>query len=100
MVARPAGFQNAASPVPPSATAAWPSAVALAPTGTRRNAAPPLLGSLCWATAGEASRSNAGKRLEALRLIDQHDWDIVLDSVDEAAPVTDQLFFWLGPMLQ
>src|SRR2546421_12325065 len=39
-------------------------------------------------------------RLEVLRLIDQHDGDVVFDGVDQAAGVTHQRFGGRGAMLE
>src|SRR5437879_13542376 len=39
-------------------------------------------------------------RLEVLRLIDQHDGDVVLDGVDQAAGVTHQRFGGLRAVLE
>src|SRR5258706_8729335 len=115
-VASPAGFQNAASPRPAAAVAVWPIPTACAPTGNTRNSAPALRGS-----AG-AERWNEGKverhataRIvarrhvptfhrsvipsEALRLIDQHDGNVVFDGVHQAAGVTGKRFR-IRPMLE
>src|SRR3989338_757365 len=101
-VARPAGFQNVDSLVPSSAPAACPNAAALAPTGTSRNAAPPAsdpAGCCPWARDAGTSRDKASATLEARRLIDQHDRNVVLDGVNQSAVMAHQLFFRLGPML-
>src|SRR5437879_13130774 len=39
-------------------------------------------------------------RLEVLRLIDQHDGDVIFDGVDQAAGVTHQRFGGRGAMLE
>src|SRR6266513_2203135 len=115
-VARPAGFQNAASPRPDAAMAVCPIPTACAPTGNTRNSAPALRGSSC------AERWNEGtvERLitarmenrnpiptfqrsifpsEALRLIDEHDGNVVFDGVHQAAGVTGKRFR-IRPMLE
>src|SRR5437667_8906958 len=37
---------------------------------------------------------------EGLRLIDEHDGDVVLDRVNQPAVVTDERFGWLGAVLE
>src|SRR2546426_1968427 len=100
MVARPLGFQNTASPPPSSATALWPIPTARAPTGNNRNSPPAFWvpsGTIAWAerrsdTAADSRTAKATPRsLERLRLIDQHDGDVVLDRVDQPARVAHQL---------
>src|SRR5256885_1116946 len=111
-VARPAGFQNAASPRPASVTAVWPIPTACAPTGSDRNNAPALL--MSWAdrrTGGPADRTasiatirlpvrQSARPSEVLRLIDQHDRNVVLHRVDEAAGVAHQLLPRRGAVLE
>src|SRR3970282_291694 len=92
--ASPAGFQNAASAVRASAMPAWPSAVARAPTAMSRNAAPPSVTSLGAWPARELLRPRPATiraSLKRLRLINEHDRDIVLDRVDEGAGVAERL---------
>src|SRR2546427_1336992 len=99
MVARPAGFQNTASPLPSSVTALCPMPTARAPTGNSRNSPPAFCApsaAMAWAprwTGGPADRhsTRAIGLLERLRLIDQHDRDVVLDREDQPARVADQL---------
>src|SRR6266849_3845484 len=106
-VASPAGFPKAASPRPSSAPAVWPMPTTCAPTGKSRNRAPEFS---TWPTSVAAwpdsraagltdSRSvssalgpSGRRRSERLRLIDQHDGDVVLHGVAEAARVAHQLF--------
>src|SRR6266702_4074932 len=104
-VARPAGFQNAASPRPSSVTAVCPMPTAAAPTGSARKRAPALLTS--WAgrrSGGRAVRSSATARTrppsEVLRFIDQHDGNVVFDRVDKAAGAAHQLFARRGAMFE
>src|SRR5437867_2656470 len=114
IVASPAGFQNAASPRPSSAAAVCPMATACAPTGKSRNRAPALVGN-SWAdnrTGGPADRRSAIETIrppvrqsarppsEVLRLIDQHDGDVVFHRVDETAGVADELFPRCGAVLE
>src|SRR3990172_1211363 len=101
--ARPAGFQNAASAVWASAMPAWPSAVVRAPTAISKNVAPPSVTSLgVWPARGRVRPRPATIRasLERLRLINEHDRDIVLDRVDEAAGVAGELFLGLGVVFE
>src|SRR6185503_14588746 len=94
--ASPAGFQEADSLVPPSATPAWPRAAARAPTGTRRNVAPP--GSRLWTcpargcVAPSVSAAAIRRQSELRGLIDQHDGNVVFDRIDQAALVADEFF--------
>src|SRR2546427_13302514 len=97
-VASPAGFQNAASPRPAAAVAVCPIPTAWAPTGNTRNSAPALSGG-CWAqswTVGMLERTtiptvqHSNALLERLRLIDEHDRDVVFDGVNQAAGVTGE----------
>src|SRR3989442_2221921 len=117
-VASPAGFQNAASPRPSRATAVWPMPTAWAPTGKSRNKAPEFWiwprSVTAWpdsGTVGLTDRKAASRTLrptvrrsdrpsEGLRLIDQHDGDVVFDGIAEATRVTDQLFGGRGAVLQ
>src|SRR5207247_521405 len=99
MVARPLGFQNTASPLPSRVTALCPIPTARAPTGNNRNSPPAFCApsaAMAWAprwTGGPADRHSARaiRPLERLRLIDQHDRDVVLDREDQPALVTHQL---------
>src|SRR2546430_15604963 len=89
-VARPAGFQNAASPRPADAVAVCPMPTACAPTGNTKNSAPALRGGSCALTA-RGTMSDASKPpLKRLRLIDQHDGNVVLDGIDQPARVTGE----------
>src|SRR6266851_293187 len=115
-VARPAGFQNAASPLPSAAVAVWPMPTACAPTGKTRNSAPALRGSWAERWNGGTMDRQARPRIvachhvpsfhlsiipsEGLRLIDEHDGDVVLDRVNQPAVVTDERFDWLGAVLE
>src|SRR5919197_1685105 len=108
-VARPAGFQKAASPRPAAAVAVCPIPTACAPTGNTRNSAPALRGGCC-ATAGRPDGQTANRATvtaaatgrpavrpserssERLPLIDEHDGDVVFDGVHQAAGVTGQRF--------
>src|SRR6266550_1035018 len=113
-VASPAGFQNAASPRPAAAVAVWPIPTACAPTGNTRNSAPALRGGSCadrrmvgWAdsrTVATTSHPPIRRSVnpsEALRLIDQHNGNVVFDRVDEPAGVARQrLGGRIGPMLE
>src|SRR6058998_363135 len=108
-VARPAGFQNAASPRPADAVAVCPMPTAWAPTGNTRNSAPALRGG-SWAeswTVGMLERTiiptvqHSNVLLKRLRLIDQHNGNVVFDRVDEPAGVARQrLGGRIGPMLE
>src|SRR5258706_420297 len=117
-VASPAGFQNAASPRPAAAVAVWPIPTACAPTGNTRNSAPALRGGSCaerW-NEGKMERQTTARIAarrhvptfhrsvipsEALRLIDQHDGNVVLDGVDQPAGVArERLGGRTGPMLE
>src|SRR5216117_133683 len=75
-VASPAGFQNAASPRPAAAVAVCPIPTACAPTGKTRNNAPALSGGSC-ALSGAATTDARRIPLERLRLIDEHDRDVI-----------------------
>src|SRR5207237_9329801 len=46
------------------------------------------------------SNNRPAVRLEVLRLIDQHDGDVVFDGVDQAAGVTHQRFGGRGAVLE
>src|SRR6266508_271913 len=120
-VARPAGFQNAASPRPAAAVAVCPIPTAWAPTGNTKKSAPALSGP-CWvercgaswaarrpdgptvrspratATARPALRPS-DRPSERLRLIDEHDGDVVFDGVNQAAGVAGERFR-IRPMLE
>src|SRR5579859_2554686 len=108
-VARPAGFQNAASPRPAAAVAVCPIPTACAPTGKTRNSAPALRG-CAWAeswTAGMLDRTiipavqPSSILLERFRLIDQHDGDVIFDRVNQPAMIADESFGrWTQSMLQ
>src|SRR6266508_4224290 len=116
-VARPAGFQNAASPRPSAPTAVCPIPTAWAPMGKTRKSAPALRGT-SWAErrkGGTADRKAAVRIVarshsptfrhsavpsEGFRLIDQHDRDVVLDRVDEAAGLAGELLDRSGAVLQ
>src|SRR5688572_22965420 len=88
-------------------------ATACAPTGNNRKRAPELLVT-SWAdrrTGGPADRTSAiashgppdrrtAGPLEVLCLIDQHDRNVVLDGVDEAARLADELFLRRGAVLK
>src|SRR6267154_2398334 len=105
-VASPAGFQNAASPRPAIAIAVCPMPTDWAPTGNTRNSAPALRGKSCairrlsgWAVRKRKAIGNTqppnrstAPPSEALRLIDQHDWDVVFDRIHQAAGVTGERF--------
>src|SRR5213593_371956 len=99
-VARPAGFQNAASPRPAMAVAVCPIPTAWAPTGNTRNSAPALLGS-SWAVNDCDAAADAASRipLKRLRLIDQHDGNVVFDRIDQTAGVTGERL-GIGAMLE
>src|SRR5439155_20356309 len=122
IVARPAGFQNAASPRPSSVAPVCPMATACAPTGKSRNSAPELLAS-SWADRSKTERWNEGTLerqttarnvarhhvppfprslvlSEVLRLIDQHDGDVVFHGVDQTAGLAHELFLRRGAVLQ
>src|SRR6266536_4515727 len=116
-VARPAGFQNAASPRPSAPTAVCPMPTAWAPIGKTRNSAPALRGSSwaeSWTVGKMESASKTGMETaspiptvphsnlpsEGLRLIDQHDRDVVLDRVDQPAGVTGKLLDGSGAVLE
>src|SRR5262245_44687546 len=75
--------------------AACPMPAARAPTGNTRNNAPELSGWSCavrrWAKSASSPAAHRAVRLEAARLIDQHDRDVVLDRIREAARVTHEL---------
>src|SRR6266581_8390556 len=86
---------------------------ARAPTGSARNSAPALLMAWAWVgrTVGPTDRRSAtsaacptvrrsNRPSEMLRLIDQHDGNVVLDCVDQAAGVAHQLLPWRAPMLE
>src|SRR5438034_7827282 len=99
-VASPAGFQKAASPRPADAVAVCPMPTACAPTGNAKNSAPALRGG-SWAeswTVGMLERTiiptvqPSNIRLKRLRLIDQHDGNVVLDGIDQPARVTGEGF--------
>src|SRR5437660_2802320 len=98
IVARPAGFQKAASPCPSRETAVCPKPTASAPTGNKRNSAPEfsVVGAAPpWAARRADSATASGRKgtpLERLRLIDQHDRDVVVDGVDQATRVTHEGF--------
>src|SRR6266850_2152737 len=108
-VARPAGFQNAASPRPAAAIAVCPIPTACAPTGKTRNNAPALRGR-SWAESREVGmleRTNiptvqhSRAFLERLRLIDEHDGDVIFDGVDQPAGVAGERLRWRrGPILE
>src|SRR5712691_2413883 len=105
IVASPLGFQNTASPPPSSATALWPMPTSRAPTGNSRNSAPAFwvaaVGTV-WAVSRTAGPPDNNARIatirpsERLRLIDQHDGDVILHGVDQAARVAHQLLRRLG----
>src|SRR6266513_538318 len=104
-VASPAGFQNAASPRPAIAIAVCPMPTDWAPTGNTRNSAPALRGK-SWAgsrASGLAVKTRKASHRrpptrqparpsEALRLIDQHDGDVVFHRIDQPAGVTGERF--------
>src|SRR5882672_6986176 len=95
IVASPAGFQKAASPCPSAAIAVWPMATARAPTGKTRKSAPVLSGGSCPARRPVGCRvssaaSASSPPLEGLRLIDQHDRDVILDGIHEVAGVAGE----------
>src|SRR2546426_12666957 len=85
---------------------------ARAPTGNERKSAPALftfwavrrLGGLTVSTAATSShppnRPTANPPSEALGLIDQHDGNVVLDRVDQAAGMAYQLLPRRGAMLE
>src|SRR6266853_3465274 len=114
-MARPAGFQKAASPCPARVTAVCPMPTASAPTGRLRNRAPELLGK-DWAhrrTGPQTQRSNkahpsigppdrltARSALEVRRLIDQHDGNVVVHPVDQAADVAYEGFAGGGAVFE
>src|SRR5437773_10148782 len=94
-VARPAGFQNAASPRPADAVAVCPMPTACAPTGNAKNSAPALWGRR-WAqswTGGMLDRTilptvqPSNIRLKRPLLIHQHDVIVVPRGIDQPAPV-------------
>src|SRR5256712_12455364 len=112
-VARPAGFQNAASPRPAMAVAVCPIPTACAPTGNTRKSAPALRGS-SWAarrpdgpTASSPSATATARPAvrpsdrpsERFRLIDQHDGNVVFDGVDQTASMTGERLR-IGAMLE
>ena len=77
-------------------------AVARAPTGSNKNAPPPVSGSaVCWARIGcVATSATATTRLESRSLIDEHDGNTVVNGIDEPAFVADELFIRFGLILQ
>src|SRR5947207_9469026 len=105
-VARPAGFQNAASPRPDAAVAVCPIPTACAPTGNTRKRAPALRGG-SWASrrfGGSAVRRRmaigrtqppnrqTAQPSKTFRLIDQHDRDVIFDGVDQPTGVAYERF--------
>src|SRR5688572_23624443 len=90
-------------------------ATACAPTGNNRKRAPALLVTSCASdgrTVGLTDRMPrtsprlsptvrpSGRPSEALCLIDQHDRNVVLDGVDEAARLADELFLRRAAVLK
>src|SRR6267154_2705832 len=113
IVARPAGFQNAASPRPAAAVAVCPIPTACAPMGNTRKSAPALRGN-SWAARrpdGRTVNSSSAtatvrpavrpsdRPSEAFRLIDQHDGNVVFDGIDQVASLAGERFR-IGPMLE
>src|SRR6266481_243744 len=111
-VARPAGFQNAASPRPAMAVAVCPIPTACAPTGNTRKSAPALRGSswadrrmVGWADSRTVATSShppirpSVNPSEPFRLIDQHDGNVVFDGIDQTAGVTGERLR-IGAMLE
>src|SRR5438309_1031129 len=106
--------RNAPSPRPPTAAAVCPIPTARPPTGNTRNRAPELF--TCWADrriGGYADshvrraaarhppiRQSARPASEALRLIDQHDRNVVFDGVDQPAGVAHQELGRSGAVLK
>src|SRR5262245_42964553 len=111
-VASPAGFQNAASPRPDAAIAVWPIPTACAPTGKTRNSAPALRGASWAGSRADGPTVNKTRRAscrpparppvrpsEGLRLIDEHNGNVVFHGVHQAARVARQRLR-IGPVLQ
>src|SRR5690242_8476884 len=109
-VASPAGFQNAASLRPSAAIAACPIPTACAPTGNTRNSAPELLTTCALTRTGDAAASSTPASTgpparqpqpsERLRLIDQHDRNVVFHGIAQAAGVAHQFLGRAGAVLQ
>src|SRR5881628_2078320 len=91
-VASPAGFQNAASPRPADAVAVCPIPTAWAPTGNTRNSAPALSGASCALSARGIINDASNPPLKRLRLIDQHDRDVIFDGVNQPAGMAGECF--------
>src|SRR5207245_6223190 len=103
---------HAASPRASRAAAVCPIPAGRAPTGNTRNRAPELL--TCWAsdgrTVGLTDRKTTRRTCrptvrrsdrpsEALRLIDQHDRNVVFERVHQAARVAHQYLGGSGAVL-